>query len=111
MGNVVGVVDRGNVCVPGPSGGPEIVENVVGVIDSKKAPVRLTPRSGVLEDHTGVEPDNGSQLREVEAGDLSPPISVKGRLQANLSFWKEELQASSYVLGTIESGYVFAVKI
>ena len=31
---------------------------------------------------------------------------VKGRLRCNLSFWREELQASSFVLSTIESGYV-----
>ena len=36
--------------------------------------------------------------------------STKGRLQCNLSFWKEELQASSFVLSTIESGYVLPLK-
>ena len=32
--------------------------------------------------------------------------SVKGRLQQNLSFWREELQASPFILQNIESGCV-----
>ena len=36
--------------------------------------------------------------------------SVKGRLQEHLSFWKEELQAPSFVLHTIESGCVLPLK-
>ena len=36
--------------------------------------------------------------------------SVKGRLQQNLSFWREELQASPFILHTIESDYVLPLK-
>ena len=43
-------------------------------------------------------------------GHVNAPDSVKGRLQERLSFWKEELQASSFVLRTIESGYVLPLK-
>ena len=43
--------------------------------------------------------------------ELSPPsCSVKGRLRKHLSFWKTELNASSMVLNTIESGYVLPLK-
>ena len=39
-----------------------------------------------------------------------PLLCVKGQLHDHLSFWKEELQASSFVLGSIESGYVLPLK-
>ena len=34
------------------------------------------------------------------------PILVKGRLKANLAFWRDVLQAPPAVLNVIESGYV-----
>ena len=44
------------------------------------------------------------------AGQVNALDIVKGRLQEHPSFWKEELQASSFVLRTIESGYVLPLK-
>ena len=35
---------------------------------------------------------------------------VKSRLRCNMSSWREELQASSFVLSTIESDYVLPLK-
>ena len=40
-----------------------------------------------------------------EGGKTSLP-PVKGRLKEHLRFWKETIQASSFVLGVIEVGYV-----
>ena len=55
-----------------------------------------------------VENDELSRMWEIE---LSPPsCSVKGRLRKHLSFWKTELNASSMVLNTIETGYVLPLK-
>ena len=51
-------------------------------------------------------PQKGAQFWEVGVDDLSMPVSVKGRLRDNLSFWKEVLCASPVVLKVIESGYV-----
>ena len=41
---------------------------------------------------------------------VTATYSVKGRLQRDLSFWREELQASPFILQTIESGYVLLLK-
>ncbi|ETW96471.1 MAG: hypothetical protein ETSY2_46335 [Candidatus Entotheonella gemina] len=45
-----------------------------------------------------------------EVGDEEMPTSVKGRLRNHIDFWREELQAPTYVLSTIESGYVLPLK-
>ena len=52
-----------------------------------------------------VEYEELSRMWEIE---LSPPpsCSIKGRLRKHLSYWRAELNASSTVLNTIESGYV-----
>ena len=49
---------------------------------------------------------------EIEAGPVHDPspVCVKGRLRERLTFWREELKASEFVLGTIESGYVLPIK-
>ena len=55
-----------------------------------------------------VEYEELSRMWEIE---LSPPsCSIKGRLCKHLSFWRAELNASSTVLNTIESGYVLPLK-
>ena len=66
----------------------------------------VAPRSEFL---TGdVEYEELSRMWEIE---LSPPsCSIKGRLRKHLSFWRAELNASSTVLNTIESGYVLPLK-
>ena len=66
----------------------------------------VAPRSEFL---TGdVQYEELSRMWEIE---LSPPsCSIKGRLRKHLSFWRAELNASSTVLNTIESGYVLPLK-
>ena len=55
-----------------------------------------------------VEYEELSRMWEIE---LSPPsCSIKGRLRKHLIFWRAELNASSTVLNTIESGYVLPLK-
>ena len=49
-----------------------------------------------------------------EPSDSAPkattPVKVKGRLRGHLNLGREELQASSFILQTIESGYVLPLK-
>ena len=58
--------------------------------------------------HDGVSsvPQVEARYYEIGVDDLVGPVSVKGRLRAKLSFWKEELGASPAVLKIIEAGYV-----
>ena len=67
----------------------------------------------VVVPHEVIEVTNSVGLPQKmteSGGHVNSPDSVKGRLQEHLSFWKEELQASSFVLRTIESGYVLPLK-
>ena len=41
---------------------------------------------------------------EVQTHDAPVPIIVKGRVREWLSFWKNELKASSFLLDVIEHG-------
>ncbi len=61
----------------------------------------------VLDDHNMV---GTAQVWEVEGGDPSSPIRVKGMLKAHFSFWKDTVQASPFVLSVIQSGYVLPLK-
>ena len=38
------------------------------------------------------------------------PTHVKGRLKERLSFWKDELKVSAFILDVIEHGYVLPLK-
>ena len=51
-------------------------------------------------------PEMETRFWELSVGELNKPISVKGRLKANLAFWRDVLQAPPAVLKVIESGYV-----
>ena len=47
---------------------------------------------------------------EVEMLDVAVTTRVKGRLKERLSYWKDELDASAFVLDVIEHGYVLPLK-
>ena len=62
-----------------------------------------------VDDDTGeglIPPWADSRVGEFDSEELSNPISVKGRLRANLPYWKAVLHASPAVLHVIESVYV-----
>ena len=41
---------------------------------------------------------------EAEMQDVCTPAEVKGRLKRSVSFWRDELKASEFILNTIEHG-------
>ena len=41
---------------------------------------------------------------------MTETVSVKGRLAKHISFWKDTIQASSFILNTIQSGYVLPLQ-
>ena len=43
---------------------------------------------------------------EVKMQDVCTPAEVKGRLKRSVGYWREELNASEYILDVIEHGYV-----
>ena len=47
---------------------------------------------------------------ELGMEDVCTPAEVKGRLKRSVSFWREELKASEFILNTIEHGYVLPLK-
>ena len=92
-----GVVGEQDLCVVGePS---ELISSVV--IDSRGC---VTEDMGMEKEADG--PREESRFYEVEVDELSDTVSVKGRLCANIVFWKEVLHASPAVLNIIEAGYV-----
>ena len=83
-----------------------LIRNTCGDVGS---PLEMT--DSVVVPHEVIEVTNSVGLPQKmteSGGHVNAPDSVKGRLQEHISFWKEELQASSFVLCTIESGYVLA---
>ena len=87
-----------------------LIRNTCGDVGS---PLAITDTCSVVVPHEAIEVTNSVGLPKnmpESGGHVNAPDSVKGRLQERLSFWKEELQASSFVLRTIESGYVLPLK-
>ena len=73
-------------------------------------------KGSMLEIDTGVElcerqrePEDVC-IWEVEMEDVCTPVEVKGRLKRSVSFWREELKASEFILDTIEHGYILPLK-
>ena len=52
----------------------------------------------------GFESDSEDSIHD------NPQLQVKGRLRERLQFWKECLQAPTFILDTIKTGYVLPLK-
>ena len=70
-----------------------------------------TDRDVVVTDHClDMELGDVACLWEAETTEPASTGPVKGRLKERLKFWKEEIQAPTFVLDTIEAGYVLPLK-
>ena len=66
-----------------------------------------SPGDAVLID-THEQVDTARKFWEHEG--VSETLSVKGRLAKHISFWRDTLQASPFILDTIQSGYVMPLQ-
>ena len=82
-----------------------------GSVDEMEVCVHGFDGEGVESVDTEWDVDKVGCLWEIEVGpEPTPLVCVKGRLRESLTFWREELKASKFLLETIESGYVLPLK-
>ena len=106
------VVGGGGDCVIDSRSGDEGPAHVVG---SNPSPFVPSVHSQVLNAVGVNDLDSATVQWELESsvGDAVPdrvPVVVKGRLKSCISFWKEEVKASDFILGIIDHGYVLPLK-
>ena len=85
------------------------------VMDSRSGDDHVVGSNPVLNAVGVNDLDSATVQWELESsvGDAVPdrvPVVVKGRLKSCISFWKEEVKASDFILGIIDHGYVLPLK-